>query len=48
VGARVRPADIAVLIERHISGRSFGIFDEPRANVLDLNLGLKHAYAGPD
>jgi len=44
----VPPADINALIERHISGRSFGIFGEPRVNVLDLNLALKRAYAGPD
>jgi K+-transporting ATPase ATPase C chain len=45
---RVPLADIDALVERHISGRSFQIFGEPRVNVLDLNLALQRAYPGPD
>ena len=40
----VPPADIHSLLDRQITGRSFGIFGEPRVNVLDLNLALQHAY----
>ena len=40
---------IAAVLARHIAGRTFGIFGEPRVNVLQLNLDLQHAYpaAGP-
>jgi K+-transporting ATPase ATPase C chain len=44
----VTPAEINALLERQIAGRSFGIFGEPRVNVLDLNLALQRAYPGPD
>jgi K+-transporting ATPase ATPase C chain len=44
----VTPAEINALLERQITGRSFGIFGEPRVNVLDLNLALQRAYPGPD
>ena len=44
----VTPAEINPLLERQIAGRSFGIFGEPRVNVLDLNLALQRAYPGPD
>ena len=43
----VPPADIHALLDRQITGRSFGIFGEPRVNVLDLNLALQHAYQQP-
>ena len=47
-GARgVPPADINALLDRQITGRSFGIFGEPRVNVLDLNLALQRAYPRP-
>ena len=41
--ARARHADSAavhVLVERHIEGRQFGFFGEPRVNVLRLNVAL--------
>ncbi len=44
----VPPADINAVLERHIAGRSFLIFGEPRVNVLDLNLALQRAYLRPD
>ena len=43
--ARGVPApDIEALVMRHITGRVFGIFGEPRVNVLALNLALQRAY----
>ena len=44
----VPPTDINALLERQITGRSFGIFGEPRVNVLELNLALQRAYPRPD
>ncbi len=44
----VPPADIAALLDRHITSRSFRIFGEPRVNVLDLNLALQRAYPRPN
>jgi K+-transporting ATPase ATPase C chain len=44
----VPSADIHSLLERQISGRSFGVFGEPRVNVLDLNLALQRAYPRSD
>jgi K+-transporting ATPase ATPase C chain len=40
---------IAAVLARHIAERTFGIFGEPRVNLLQLNLELQHAYpaAGP-
>jgi K+-transporting ATPase ATPase C chain len=43
----VQPAEIAALLERHIRGRSLGIFGEPRVNVLALNLELQRLYRRP-
>ena len=40
----VPPAEIDALLEQHITGRSLGIFGEPRVNVLALNLALQRAY----
>jgi potassium-transporting ATPase KdpC subunit len=45
--ARVRgvpEASIKALLSRYITGRSLGIFGEPRVNVLALNLALQRAY----
>jgi K+-transporting ATPase ATPase C chain len=43
----VPPAELNALLDRQITGRSFGIFGEPRVNVLDLNLALQRAYPQP-
>jgi potassium-transporting ATPase KdpC subunit len=40
----VTPEQIAAVLARHIVGRPFGIFGEPRVNVLELNLDLQKAY----
>ena len=36
--------EINSLLAKHTTGRSLGIFGEPRANVLALNLALQRAY----
>jgi potassium-transporting ATPase KdpC subunit len=43
----VSVAQINALLEQHITGRSLGLFGEPRVNVLALNLALQHAYPKP-
>jgi K+-transporting ATPase ATPase C chain len=43
----VPPADLNALVDRQITGRSLGIFGEPRVNVMNLNLALEHAYPRP-
>lgn len=35
-----READVTSLVEKYTEGRQFGIFGEPRVNVLLLNLAL--------
>jgi potassium-transporting ATPase KdpC subunit len=40
----IRIAEINGLLQHHISGRSLGIFGEPRVNVLALNLALDEKY----
>ena len=41
---RIPIAEINGLLQRHITGRSLGIFGEPRVNVLALNLALEEKY----
>jgi potassium-transporting ATPase KdpC subunit len=36
--------DIQALIARHMTGRSLGIFGEPRVNVFELNMALGQVY----
>jgi K+-transporting ATPase ATPase C chain len=48
--ARERGAPLSAidaLVERNITGRSLGVFGEPRVNVLALNLALNRAYPQP-
>jgi potassium-transporting ATPase KdpC subunit len=44
----VQAAEIEALLRQHITGRSLGIFGEPRVNVLQLNLALERTYPRPD
>ena len=37
---RLSEGDVRTLIASHVRGRDFGIFGEPRVNVLELNLAL--------
>jgi K+-transporting ATPase ATPase C chain len=43
----ISPVDVNALLDPQITGRSLGIFGEPRVNVLDLNLALQRAYPRP-
>lgn len=36
----IAEAEIAALVERHVQRRQFGLFGQPRVNVLELNLAL--------
>ena len=38
----VQPAQVAALVKKYTTGRQFGIFGEPRVNVLELNLALNN------
>src|ERR1700704_4768702 len=41
---RAAPDQIAVLVARHTTSRSLGIFGEPRINVLELNIELEKTF----
>ncbi|HEV3105897.1 MAG TPA: potassium-transporting ATPase subunit KdpC [Trinickia sp.] len=43
---KISVADVQALVDAHTSGRQFGIFGEPRVNVLELNLALDAAKHG--
>jgi K+-transporting ATPase ATPase C chain len=40
-------AQIAAILARHIQGRQFGFFGEPRVNVLLLNIAVDSAFGAP-
>jgi potassium-transporting ATPase KdpC subunit len=43
----ISTAEINQLLQHHITGRSLGIFGEPRVNVMALNLALQREYPTP-
>lgn len=48
--ARARSVDsstVRALLDRHIEGRQFGLFGEPRVNVLLLNVAIDSAFGAP-
>jgi K+-transporting ATPase ATPase C chain len=36
----MKPEDLRVLVQKHTKGRDLGFLEEPRVNVLELNLEL--------
>jgi K+-transporting ATPase ATPase C chain len=36
----LQPADVKALVSQHTEGRQWGVFGEPRVNVLQLNVAL--------
>ena len=36
----IRPEDVPAVVDRYTTGRTFGLFGEPRVNVLKVNLAL--------
>lgn len=47
--ARARGVDsgaVRALVDRYVEGRQFGVFGEPRVNVLMLNIAIDSAFGG--
>ena len=44
---KISEADLRPLVQKFTEGRQFGIFGEPRVNVLELNLDLDGAHPLP-
>jgi K+-transporting ATPase ATPase C chain len=42
----LKPSEVRRLVDAHTEGRQFGLFGEPRVNVLDLNLDLDRQHPG--
>ncbi|MFP6559747.1 potassium-transporting ATPase subunit KdpC [Paraburkholderia sp. B3] len=42
----LNPSDVQALVDRYTKGRQFGLFGEPRVNVLELNLALDGKQVG--
>jgi len=43
----ISESDLRAFVAKHTLGRQFGIFGEPRVNVLELNLDLDAAFPKP-